>query len=551
MGKIVVFTCVFLLSVYRVAEGQQPAAPTSAPPNQWTVSVVHTVDFQKHIEWMKQQQGTDRILAVPASPPPFFLNFATGMVIDDQGHVVTRLANLSPFDKQPTISVTSADGSVHPATLIGIDGATGFAVLEVDSLKGRTPKVLPADSIRPGEPVRILSTDFRQQIQATADGLRAVYFPSITTAPGSIGQSSIYARARGAVTLYSAGMQARNDSSVVISADDQILGISQYAGFGRAYLFPVALVRDTIARRVIERKGFVAPGWLGARGDSVAELAEPELRNLGLPKPAGVVVREVAANSPAALSGLLPGDVITGIDEFDIAGATDLIKLLTSSPEGRKVTIRAVRDHREIEFNALLGARSEQEWRGPLPDVFDQYLEPVAAQVEELRKRRQELVQQYSFYRDKAAHAQAPQAVADANETLRDLEFEIRQLNEAARALGPAGAAVFSTPPVRPAVPDAAFVDKPESAPLGFLARNLEPQLAEFYHVKGGVLVMWVSSMSPVGRAGLRANDVIVGTPTKELTGEELSALLMAAKGPVRLKIVRNARFLILRVNRK
>src|SRR5919206_2363594 len=136
MSKIILSLLVILCAVNAAAQAQQPPP---AAPNPWTVSVVHTVDFQKLVEWMKRQ-GNERI-AVPASPPAYVYNFATGMVIDDQGHVITRLVNLTPLDKEPVINVTAADGTAHRARLVGIDGATGFAVLEVASLKSGAPKI--------------------------------------------------------------------------------------------------------------------------------------------------------------------------------------------------------------------------------------------------------------------------------------------------------------------------------------------------------------------------------------------------------------------------
>src|SRR2546423_2941363 len=137
MRKVAVFLFVVLCTL----NGAAQTPPPPASPNPWTVSVIHTVDFQKLVEWMKHQ-GNERI-AVPASPPAYVYNFATGLVIDDQGHVITRLVNLTPFDKEPINKVTTADGAAHRARLVGMDGATGFALLEVAALKSGMPKGAP------------------------------------------------------------------------------------------------------------------------------------------------------------------------------------------------------------------------------------------------------------------------------------------------------------------------------------------------------------------------------------------------------------------------
>ena len=50
---------------------------------------------------------------------------------------------------------------------------------------------------------------------------------------------SLYSRARGAFTLRSDSLLARSDGSVVVTPENLVVGIAQYAGFGRAYLYPI------------------------------------------------------------------------------------------------------------------------------------------------------------------------------------------------------------------------------------------------------------------------------------------------------------------------
>jgi len=516
MSKILAYVFVILCALSGAALAQQP----QAPPSPWTVSVVHTVDFQKLVEWMKRQ-GNER-LAVPASPPAYVYNFATGMIIDDLGHIITRLVNLTPLDTNPIINVTSSDGAVHPAKLIGIDGATGFAVLEVASLKSGAPNIALAGALNAGAKVQILSTDVQQQMQETPQGTRIVYSPSITIAQGSIGESSIYAKARGALTIYSGSLLSRNDSSVVVTPSNQLVGIAQYAGFGRAYLFPIAFIRDTVARRVMDRKGFVPAGWLGARGDSLAQLTDDEFSATGLANRAGVVLRQVAPDSPAAACGMQPGDVILSVDGFDIAGAADLIALLSMSPEGRKVTIRASRNHQEITFTAALGPRPYSEWIYPFL-IPEQQLEPLAVQRTQLEKRFEQLKQQYLKFQ-----ARKP-VTRQTEENLRELDFEIRNVIESLRAIEAANHQSSSS---RHNLSDDIN---------GFVLSDLNGQLANFFKVKGGVLVKGVVPGSAAARNGLKAGDVIISAQEQALTSvEQLVKLLSAKNSQITLKIVRN-----------
>src|SRR5215216_4468530 len=92
-----------LIVMAAIAQAQQPSQggvgySTSSPP--WVVSVVHIVDSQKIIERLRKNR--DRV-GVSGIAPQNVYNFATGLVVDESGHIVTRLANLDPEDKDQSI----------------------------------------------------------------------------------------------------------------------------------------------------------------------------------------------------------------------------------------------------------------------------------------------------------------------------------------------------------------------------------------------------------------------------------------------------------------
>ena len=535
----------FILATAGIISAQQQSPITPAQANNpWIVSVVHTIDFQKVVARMKQQEAGR--LGVPASAPPFVYNVATGLVVDNEGHVVTRLANLDIEDKDQTISIATGDGASQPARLIGVDCATGFAVLEVASLKLGSPNLAMNSLLSNGTGVKIFSADVQGKLVPSQNGNKIYVTPVMRIAQGRIGAESLYSKARGAMTLLSNSLMARNDSSVVTTSQNQIIGIAQYAGFGRAYLFPVEFIRDTIAKRVIEKNGNVRAGWLGANGDNVSQLPENEATALGLSNKAGVIVRQVVQGSPAAASGILPNDVITGVDNFDIAGRADLVAFLQSSPEGRKIRLRAIRNHQPLEINVVLGARADGDWSTP---IFGQeWGVTVASQRADLEKRLEELKQRYTGY------LKLPQS-NETREAERELDLEIRQIYEALRTLGPEG-------PKQPdaSKPDATTYYGPnltESAAPSLIRAGLEvrdlataPQLAARFGVKGGMLVRSVRADSLAWQAGIRAGDVIVSAQDREnLTADILQSLLDGQRGPIALKIVRDNKPIAISLN--
>jgi serine protease Do len=95
------------------------------------------------------------------------------------------------------------------------------------------------------------------------------------------------------------------------------------------------------------------------------------------------------------------------------------------------------------------------------------------------------------------------------------------------------------------------FPGFPSNAPrVGFEGEELNPQLAEFFGVREGVLVRSVTANTPAERAGLKAGDVVVkvnGTPV--VNPREISGLVRnSGKKTVTFTVVRNKKEMTLSV---
>jgi serine protease Do len=536
MSRSATAILILILAAGAMAQAPQPhplVANQAAVPG--LVSVVRTIDLQDMVARMRGQQSLR--VGVAGSAPPFIYNITTGLVVDDQGHVVTRLSSLNPQDKNQKLTITTSQGITLDARLVGVDFATGFAVLEVASIKAPVLKIA-SSGLLSGATVKILSSD----VLALGTTDRVFLAPSITISQGHISADTVFSRVRGALTLQSDSLLARSDSSVVVTLENEVIGMAQYAGFGRAYVYPIASIRDTIAKRVIEKKDNVPAGWLGVTGDNVAQLSAPDFDALGLQLKAGVIVRKVTPESAAAQAGVIPSDIITGVDDFDIVGAADLKAVLSSLPAGSAIKLRAIRERRPVEIKAVLGPCPYDEhvyFFGP----FDQGLQSELSQRDQLERRLEELKTQYRAY-------QKTPRTRDISEALRELEIEIRTIYDGLRALGPDTA----TSSTKPAPEYSVYFNGEASTPdvsfrIGFTARDLNPQLAAILQARGGVLVSNVARGSGAEHAGLKAGDVIVGTRRGLMNAVQLHAFLTARHGAVALKIVRNKAPLVVSLN--
>jgi hypothetical protein len=74
-------------------------------------------------------------------------------------------------------------------------------------------------------------------------------------------------------------------------------------------------------------------------------------------QPAGVVLKEIAAGSPADKAGILAGDVLVSIAGKPVASLGDLSQAMTACRPGETVAVKVVRDGKEVSVSATLVER--------------------------------------------------------------------------------------------------------------------------------------------------------------------------------------------------
>ncbi|HEY6332533.1 MAG TPA: PDZ domain-containing protein [Blastocatellia bacterium] len=356
LGRLILATG--MLAFADVAVLCQQTAPPAPAPVPWAVTVVHRVNLQKLIDHLeKEPKVSVGIMGQIAEAP---LNITTGLVIDTDGHVVTRLGNLDPHDKDQDITVTTRDGSSHRAILVGVDGATGFAVLQVDSLKG-TDGPLTAPAPPAGSTVRILSSDI--QPQSGKERGKILIYPTLRVDTVKVGAPNFGANARGAVTL-APDLNPRSDSGIITTADNKVVGMVEVAALtpGNTFMFSLDSLKGAIVKRVLDKNESVPAGWLGVSGVAATQLPESERVPLG--STSGVVVKDVTPHSAAESAGIHTDDVIVGLDSFNINDISEMRTVLSACPAGEKIHVREIRQGKPFETDVVLGAQ-EVDWLSP------------------------------------------------------------------------------------------------------------------------------------------------------------------------------------------
>ena len=207
----------------------------------------------------------------------------------------------------------------------------------------------------------------------------------------------------------------------------------------------------------------------------------------------GVRIDEVDDDSPAAKAGVREGDLVVEFDGERVRSARQLTRLVQETPEGRSVKMTIARD----------GARQSLD------------ITPEASAMA------------WNFQID------GPRLRAEIERGLRGLP-EMR---------GPAFDFRFDGVPGMPGMP---VMPPGARGRLGVQVETLSDQLAEYFGVKGGgVLVSSVAADTPAQKAGLKAGDVITGVngtavrDTRELMDE---IRRVDDRREVRLDVVRDKR---------
>jgi S1-C subfamily serine protease len=227
------------------------------------------------------------------------------------------------------ISVTLPDGGTAAAQLAGRDPTTDLAILRIESA---APPVQRSeeDAIQVGRMVLAVG---RPGTQLTAS-------LGIVSAAGAEWRTWQGGRIDRFIRLDLAVYDGFSGGPLV-EAGGRVLGINT-SGLSRA--LALAVPGRTVDRVVGEllQRGHIARGYLGL---AVQPVRWPEAMRqaLGLAGAIGLVIINLEPDGPAERSGLLLGDIITGLNDHEVSDPADILGFLNSEGAGKEASVRIVR----------------------------------------------------------------------------------------------------------------------------------------------------------------------------------------------------------------
>jgi S1-C subfamily serine protease len=264
---------------------------------------------------------------------------ATGLVHAD-GVVLTTVRALG---REDGVRVRRHDGAVLDAELAGWDPATGLALLKVAGLDAPA-LVTSAAPARVGQLAVALARSWSNSVTASAGLVSVIGGPLATGRRRSIDE----------VIRTSAPMHDGFSGGAFLAVDGGLLGVTTAAAIrGLGVVIPAGIAWRTAA--TLLEHGSLKRGYLGVAGQRVT-LVDAQRAAAG--REDGVLVVNVASDSPAAAGGVLVGDVILDFDGSPIGSPEDLVDRLLGGRVGQPVQLRVLRGGGTADLTVVVGERA-------------------------------------------------------------------------------------------------------------------------------------------------------------------------------------------------
>ena len=273
-------------------------------------------------------------------------SLGSGVLISKQGYILT---NNHVIAGAIEIQVLLADGRTAHASIVGTDVDTDLAVLRIEDDSLPTIVIGDSNGLRVGDISLAIGNPF---------GVGQTVTMGIISATG---------RDHLGITTYEdfiqtdAAINPGNSGGALINAQGELIGINSaiYSRSGGSqgigFAIPINLAKG-VMKQIIEQ-GHVVRGWLGIEAqDLTPQLAE----SFKLPTTEGVLIAGVLRDGPANNAGLLPGDIVTSINNTRIIDANEAMKLISMQAPGTLITISVIRDGKTHTIKPQISRRPEK-----------------------------------------------------------------------------------------------------------------------------------------------------------------------------------------------
>jgi serine protease Do len=256
-------------------------------------------------------------------------SLGSGFIMSKDGYVMTNNHVVKDADE---IIVRLADRRELKAKVVGTDERSDVALLKIEADNLPVAKIGKSEQLKVGEWVLAIGSPFGFDYSATAGIVSAKgralprenYVPFIQT---------------------DVAINPGNSGGPLFNLDGEVVGVnsqiySRTGGYmGLSFSIPIEVAMRVAGQ--LKEHGRVSRGWLGVLiQDVTLDLAE----SFGMSKPQGALIAKVMPDSPAKAADLQVGDVVLAFNGKDIDRSSSLPPVVGSTPVGKRVPVKVMRN---------------------------------------------------------------------------------------------------------------------------------------------------------------------------------------------------------------
>lgn len=329
-----------------------PSAPSIEPSQQSEVEV-RTVEINTAITDVVERISPAVVTVLNFSSAALAQGSGSGVICSAEGHVLT---NYHVVEEAAHLEIVFADGTSHPAQLVGRDLFADIALLRVVGQPPGVAELGNSDVLRPGETVIAIGSplgEFRNTVTV-----------GVVSATGRV-MDTPYGYQMEDMVQTDAAINHGNSGGPLVNLAGQVIGLNTLIvrgdGTGGTVAeglgFAVASNTVRAVRDQLVKQGFVTRPFLGIEWEAVTPEAAAS-RNL--PVEWGVYVKGVVDGESAAQAGIEPGDIIVALDDMLLDESHPFINALLAYGPGDKVAVSVVRGtEKAFRLELVLGESPE------------------------------------------------------------------------------------------------------------------------------------------------------------------------------------------------
>jgi S1-C subfamily serine protease len=264
----------------------------------------------------------------------------SGFLLTPDGYLVT---NSHVASEASAIEVTLPDGRSAAAEIVGDDPDSDLAVLKVAASDLAWVRFGDAARVRVGQIAIAIGSPYGFQQTVTA-GIVSALGRSMRAQTGRLLDN---------VLQTDVALNPGNSGGPLVDARGEVIGVNTAVILpAQGICFAIAASTAERVAAALIRDGRVRRAWLGIGGQTMP-LPRRVVRHYALVRESGVRVEAVEPDSPAALAGVLRGDVVVAVDGSPVADIDELQRVLAAEAIGRRVVLGVLRRDGRVALTAI------------------------------------------------------------------------------------------------------------------------------------------------------------------------------------------------------